>query len=103
MKCIVCSGEFESKRSDAKYCSDKCRKELSRTKPVVTDKSVRDNVTDNFCCFPEYAIINRDYECGCGERLHAVLKPIGRHEVVMKQSTRYLFSYFDKYVPEVMR
>ncbi len=26
MKCLNCNKEFESKRSTAKYCSDKCRK-----------------------------------------------------------------------------
>jgi len=26
MKCLQCNEEFESKRSTAKYCSDKCRK-----------------------------------------------------------------------------
>ena len=29
-KCVVCRKEFESKRADAKYCSDACRKAASR-------------------------------------------------------------------------
>lgn len=41
MKCEVCGIEFESKRADAKYCSPKCRKEMSRI------NSVTDNVTLN--------------------------------------------------------
>ena len=44
MKCIQCSKEFESKRGDARYCSDVCRKKASRN---VTDNHVTDNfVTD---------------------------------------------------------
>lgn len=48
MKCEVCGSEFEAKRADARACSPKCRKKLSRGKDV-TDKSesVTDNVTDN--------------------------------------------------------
>jgi len=38
MQCTVCSNEFESRRTDAKYCSSSCRKKASR---------VTDNVTDN--------------------------------------------------------
>lgn len=30
MKCIICNKDFESKRSDAKYCSTKCRVAASR-------------------------------------------------------------------------
>jgi len=42
-KCLNCDQEFDS-RSDAKWCSDKCRKQLSRTvKDDKSDKSVRDN------------------------------------------------------------
>ena len=53
MKCEVCGREFEAKRSDAKYCSAKCRVkakrlsvtdgELSVTKPAL---SVTGSVTD---------------------------------------------------------
>ena len=31
-ECIVCGNEFQAKRADAKYCSGKCRTELSRIK-----------------------------------------------------------------------
>ena len=37
-QCQQCNQEFESKRTDAKYCSAKCR---------VTANRVTDNVTDN--------------------------------------------------------
>lgn len=37
MNCEVCNIEFESKRSDAKFCSPKCRKEASRLASLVTD------------------------------------------------------------------
>lgn len=37
MTCEVCNIEFGSKRSDAKYCSPKCRKEASRLASIVTD------------------------------------------------------------------
>lgn len=30
MKCMVCGKEFESKRSTAKFCSDKCKKRYQR-------------------------------------------------------------------------
>lgn len=43
MLCLTCNKEFVAKRTDAKYCSPKCRKIASR----VTDNSVTDNVTDN--------------------------------------------------------
>lgn len=39
MNCLVCNIEFESSRTDAKYCSPKCRKIASRV------SSVTDNVT----------------------------------------------------------
>lgn len=35
-KCTLCHKEFESKRDDAKFCSDGCRKKLSRT--IISDK-----------------------------------------------------------------
>jgi len=51
MKCIQCNTEFESKRSTAKYCSDKCRVESYRNKAPegfvsVTDKYYHDNIKD---------------------------------------------------------
>lgn len=48
MRCKQCDNEFEAKRSDAQYCSPKCRKVVSRiisvTHKPVTDKVI---VTDN--------------------------------------------------------
>ena len=47
MICSVCKVEFEG-RSNAKYCSPKCRVAANRNiKDSVTDKSVTDTVTDN--------------------------------------------------------
>ncbi len=58
-KCIVCGGEFESKRADAKVCSSRCQKvkiksDTKTLKEVVISESkeiksesVRDNVRDN--------------------------------------------------------
>ena len=48
-KCMACGKEFESKRSDARFCSGKCRMKTLRDvtdniSEVVTDKSVTDNV-----------------------------------------------------------
>jgi len=45
MKCLNCQLEFTSKRADAKFCSDKCRKANGR---------VRDNVRDNATDKPTY-------------------------------------------------
>ena len=42
MDCMHCGNEFEAKRSDARYCSAKCRQQAKRLS--VTD--VTDNVTD---------------------------------------------------------
>ena len=39
-----CGKEFESKRADARYCSDKCRKQLSRTNSP--DKIISDIIPD---------------------------------------------------------
>ena len=49
MKCIVCKQEFEPKRVDARFCSDKCRKALSRTnKPdtIISDTIISDIIPD---------------------------------------------------------
>lgn len=48
-KCTNCGNEFETKRTDTKFCSANCRKAYSRsvTNSDVTDKSVTDNVTDS--------------------------------------------------------
>lgn len=50
MQCLVCGIELENKRTDARYCSPKCRKEASRNKSVVTDNVTLSNipVTLNF-------------------------------------------------------
>lgn len=48
--CEGCERGFDSKREDARFCSDSCRKKLSRTlsrtEPIISDKSDKD-VTDN--------------------------------------------------------
>ncbi len=44
--CIKCGKEFESKRKDAQFCSDKCQKALSRTNVTDNPKDVGDNVGD---------------------------------------------------------
>lgn len=44
MKCEVCGVEFESARSDTKYCSPKCRKQAFNKRSVGTDNT---NGTDN--------------------------------------------------------
>lgn len=50
MKCENCGIEIESKRTDAKFCSPKCRVTFSRKQSVVTDNVTlnENNVTDNF-------------------------------------------------------
>lgn len=45
--CLQCNKEFESKRIDAKFCSDKCQKRNVRDNPKTLN--VRDNVRDNKC------------------------------------------------------
>lgn len=46
-ECVVCEKGFEAARSDARYCSPKCRKAASRvTDTVVTDNGTPD-VTAN--------------------------------------------------------
>ena len=42
MKCLNCGKEFTSKRTDAKFCSDKCRKAYSRK----ADKIISDIKAD---------------------------------------------------------
>ena len=37
MKCEYCSQEFESKRADARFCSDKCRKAYKRKADKVSE------------------------------------------------------------------
>lgn len=44
MRCEVCSVEFDSARSDTKYCSPKCRKQAFNKRSVGTDST---NGTDN--------------------------------------------------------
>jgi hypothetical protein len=67
MKCQMCSKEFSSKRSDAKFCSPACRVAFSR---VVTDNSVTDKVdipvTDKVPLTPdqEYRVIYLQQLCG---------------------------------------
>lgn len=46
MKCVNCLEEFKPKRSDAVFCSDKCRKALSRTNKQLPRTNVRDNKSD---------------------------------------------------------
>lgn len=50
MKCTNCNIEFESKRKDARFCSDNCRVTFSRKKSVVTDNVTFSSpvVTDKF-------------------------------------------------------
>jgi len=43
-KCQQCGKEFEAKRADAQFCSDKCRKALSRTDK--SDKDVGQIISD---------------------------------------------------------
>lgn len=45
MQCLQCSSEFESKRSTAKYCSDKCRKQALRGTVSGTNEGI--SVTDS--------------------------------------------------------
>jgi len=55
MKCKVCNSEFEG-RSDAKYCSAKCRVAANRNKSSITvAESVTDNVTANLSAKPKFA------------------------------------------------
>jgi len=45
--CTNCGKEFEAKRSDALYCSAKCRKAANRTLSVTPEQlSVTEDVTD---------------------------------------------------------
>ena len=49
MKCSYCGIDFEPKRADAKTCSSKCRKDLSRLKSVTHNVTLNDpDVTLNF-------------------------------------------------------
>ncbi len=61
MKCVVCNNEFKG-RSDAKFCSSKCR--LKRFRDFrETDKS---NETDNV---PDNGAFDRGY-CKCGKNAY---------------------------------
>lgn len=54
MKCMQCGIDFEPKRADARFCSDKCRKASKRANADIipdkiksdTPKNVRDNLPD---------------------------------------------------------
>jgi len=46
MKCLNCNKEFESVRSTAKYCSDKCRVTASRNVSVTTDNGLSVSIND---------------------------------------------------------
>ena len=81
MECIVCKGEFKSKRSTAKYCSSKCRK-LAFSEPEKVSVP--------------------DLSVPCKSEL-AVLHPIGEHEVLLTGRTRHLFSYFGDYMTEKLK
>lgn len=39
-KCEQCDKEFDSERSDARFCSDSCRKKLSRTEILVKSDTI---------------------------------------------------------------
>lgn len=39
-KCVVCNAKFESKRSDAQYCSNSCKQKGSVLKKAIKDKQV---------------------------------------------------------------
>ena len=54
MKCSVCNTEFEG-RSDAKYCSSKCRVAANRNKDVELSVT---SVTDNAKCNTEFVTDN---------------------------------------------
>lgn len=51
--CAVCSGRFNGKRKDAKYCSASCRQQAHRER--VTDKSRRAGGTSSSCHAGSYA------------------------------------------------
>lgn len=46
-KCQYCEVEFESKRSDAKFCSKRCSKRAERGVAFVADKTIPLPVADN--------------------------------------------------------
>jgi predicted nucleic acid-binding Zn ribbon protein len=49
MNCVNCGEQIENKRLDAKYCSNKCRKDASRKQNVTDNFTLSDPVvTDNF-------------------------------------------------------
>ena len=71
-KCIVCNKEFEGKRVDARFCSDACRKKLSRTnKPDIVRDNVTLNVRDN---------IAPDTEPNKPDKLHIIYHNGKRYE-----------------------
>jgi len=43
MQCKQCDNEFEAKRADAQYCSEKCKKRSQRATDNVPDSVVPDN------------------------------------------------------------
>ena len=49
MNCLNFKTEFEAKRTDARFCSDSCRKKLSRTNN--SDKIISDIKTDKLETF----------------------------------------------------
>ena len=46
MKCKWCDKEFESKRADARFCSDKCRKAYKRKSDKVSEIIKADTATN---------------------------------------------------------
>ena len=59
MNCTNCNKEFEAKRADAKFCSDACRKKLSRTD--VTDNKSDKIISDTKCQYCNYQITPEVY------------------------------------------
>lgn len=70
-RCLKCNKEFEAKRSDARFCSDKCTKAFSRIKSdnvgdIKSDKIISDKLETN-----EQRIgkVIEGYCHGCGRKI----------------------------------
>jgi predicted nucleic acid-binding Zn ribbon protein len=66
MKCTVCNTDFIAKRKDAKYCSDKCRKQAQRPLTAQTPGfPANDEAPHSEMFYGTYANPDQTWDRGC--------------------------------------
>jgi hypothetical protein len=88
MKCSVCEREFESRRRDAQYCGDRCRKKAQR----VPDK----DVTDNFVPDNVPSVVPDKTECKVECAFPTCKGEVYKDRVCREHWDRYCAGYSDK-------